>query len=93
MTRPQRFAILVGIGFAVAIGLYPPWQQRTMTLVGREIVASAGHAPLFKPPPTEPVGVTFHTYQVDVARLAIYWVIIALATAAATVALGLGRQD
>ena len=75
MTRSQRITTLCGIAALVVAGLIPPWRE-VLDLQALHQESPLGYAPIFLPPS----GQSGRSVNIDVIRLLVQWVVIALVT-------------
>jgi hypothetical protein len=76
MNAKQRSAVQVGIAVAVLMGIFPPW---TDSFRFEQVISqgAAGYSFILDPPKAE----YFHTITIDLSRLLVQWVVVALAVA------------
>lgn len=74
MDVKQRKLLLVGIAAAVLMGVFPPWTD-SFRYEQAHSQGAAGYAFIFDPPKAE----IMHTVSIDVSRLVVQWVVVALA--------------
>jgi hypothetical protein len=79
MSARKRLIVGACLLAAIGLGVVPPWERRLAFVGGGEMRVASGHALIFDPPESEPVGRIAWTYHVDIARLSIYWAIVAFA--------------
>jgi hypothetical protein len=71
MNRKQRICLWVGIAIFLLMGLFPPWYRG-------EPVHSYKYGFLLAPPEFDPRG--FTRYRLDVHRLYVQWIMVAVVT-------------
>lgn len=84
----QRKPLQVGIAVAVLMGIFPPWTDSFLLDSGTQgrvqSQGSAGYAFILAPPKAE----FLHSITIDITRLLVQWVVVALAVGFGTLCLG-----
>jgi hypothetical protein len=106
LDRKQRIVVLVGVAILVLMSLLPPWQKRhVVTLLNLSAVReeacdvmwrSAGYSPIFLPPGSDTHGSKYVSgggARIDLVRLGVQFVAVALGTVGAVWFLRLRRED
>ena len=77
MNEKQSTLLQVGIVVAVVMGIVPPWTDSRLLMDGHlAMQGAAGYSFILNPPKTE----VLHIITLDVSRLVVQWVVVALAT-------------
>lgn len=74
MNAKQRKLLQVGIVVAVLMGVFPPWMD-SFSYEQLHSQGAGGYAFIFDPPKAE----ILHTVSIDLSRLVVQWVVVALA--------------
>jgi hypothetical protein len=77
----KRPIITIGIIVFIIMGLFPPWKY-TLNAQGIHIEKPAGYALIIYPPKPEIIAEAYGV-RVDISRLVIQWIILAVATGGA----------
>ncbi len=78
MNRKQKICLWLGIVAIVIIGIFSPWLYTT-TGNGLNSKKNAGYSCILFPPPPKGVGLRYGI-SLDVSRLCVQWVIVAVVT-------------
>lgn len=79
LSMQQRKIVARGLILAVLVGLFPPWRfAQGGTQNSPSTSTALGHAPIF-------LAQDDQMAEVDVARLAVYWIVILFGTAAGVI--------
>jgi hypothetical protein len=83
MKARQKQVLIVGIAVAVLMGVFPPWTDSFLLDSGAQgkiqSQSSVGYSFIFDPPQAQPQMQMFHTFAIDIRRLFVEWVVVALA--------------
>ena len=83
MNAKQKKILVVGVAVAVLMGVFPPWTDSFLLDSGEQgkiqSQSAAGYSLILDPPQAQPGMQLLHTFTIDISRLFVQWVVVAMA--------------